>query len=433
MKNPKVETSTLPPTIPEYMDRRVVITGLGVVTSLGHDIDNFWANIVAGRSGIKTLTGFDTTGQRCQIGSEVSDFNSSEYFENSRDSKRADRYIQFSVAASKIACRHAGIDFSSEDPERIGVILGTAIGGLKTIEETQKGFLEKGHRKVSPFAIPMMIGNAAGGIVAMDLGVTGPNFCVSSACATGNHAVGEASKAIRLDEAEVMICGGSESTITDLAFAGFTNMRALSLRNDEPEKASRPFDQDRDGFVMGEGAGVVVLEELEHAKARGAEIICELVGYGTSADAFHPTMPHPDGKGAAQCMDRALKQARMNCDQVAYVNAHGTSTPQGDAAETKAIKKTFGEYSQKGLMVSATKSMTGHLLGAAGGVELAISALAIQNGIVPPTINLETPDPECDLDYVPNEAREAKIDAVLSNSFGFGGTNASLIVSRFEG
>ncbi len=415
------------------MERRVVITGLGVVTSLGWDLAEFWDNIINGRSGVKRVTAFDPSIHRCQIGAEILGFDSTTYFKNKRDAKRAERYIRFSVAASKMAVAHAGIDFLREDPERSGVILGTGVGGLQTIERTQDVFREGGPGKVSPFSIPMMVGNAAGGIVAMDYGITGPNFCVTSACATGSHAVGEAWKTLKFGDADVMIAGGSEATITDLAYAGFGNMRALSTRNDEPEKASRPFDQDRDGFVMGEGAGVIILEDLEHAKRRGAEIICELVGYGTSADAFHPTMPHPEGRGASQCMDRALKHSGLRPDQIDYVNAHGTSTPHGDLAETIAIKKTFGEHAKDALMVSSTKSMTGHMLGAAGGVELAISALTLQHQIVPPTINLETPDPKCDLDYVPNEAREARVQAVLSNSFGFGGTNAAVIVSKYQG
>lgn len=413
--------------------RRVVITGLGVVTSLGWDLDEFWDNIVNGRSGVKRIASFDPSNHKCQIGAEVDGIDFSQYFANSRDAKRAERFIQFSVTASKMASAHAGIDFSHQDPDRAGVILGTGIGGLQTVERTQRAYDEGGPGRVSTFAIPMMIANAAGGIVAMDYGITGPNFAVTSACSTGNHAIGEAWKTIRFGEADIMIAGGSESAITPLAFAGFSKMRAMSTRNNHPEAASRPFDADRDGFVMGEGAGVVILEELEHAKARGAHIICELTGYGTSADAYHPTAPHPEGRGASQCMDRAIKAAGISPDRIQYINAHGTSTTHGDIAETIAIKSSFGEHAKNGLMVSSTKSMTGHLLGAAGGVELAVSALAIETQTVPPTINLETPDPECDLDFVPNESREAKIDAVLSNSFGFGGTNASIIVSRFAG
>ncbi|MDF1826460.1 MAG: beta-ketoacyl-ACP synthase II [Verrucomicrobiales bacterium] len=415
------------------MDRRIVITGLGVVTSLGWDLDVFWKNIISGVSGIKRLESFDPSIHKCKIGAEVIGFDHTPYFNNSRDAKRAERFIQFSVAASKKAAAHAGLDFTTGDPERSGVFLGTGIGGLKTVEKNQKAYTAGGPGKVSPFAIPMMIGNAAGGIVAMDFDITGPNFCVTSACSTGNHAIGEAWKTILLGDADVMIAGGSEATITELAYSGFSNMRALSLRNDEPEKASRPFDQDRDGFVMGEGAGVVVMEDLEHARKRGANIIAEIVGYGTSADAYHPTAPHPDGRGASQCMNRSLKRAGLNPDQIQYVNAHGTSTPFGDVAETLAIKNSFGDYAKDGLQVSSTKSMTGHLLGGAGGVEMAICALAIQDQVIPPTINLDTPDPACDLDFVPHAARESRLDAVLTNSFGFGGTNASLILKKFEG
>lgn len=412
------------------MDRRVVITGLGVVTSLGWDLDTFWSNISNGKSGVRPLQGIDSTRLRCRIGAEVLGFDSNPYFQNKRDAKRAEQYIRYSVSASKMAADHAGIDFSATDPERAGVFLGTGVGGLKTVEKATATFQEHGPGKVSPFTIPMMIGNAAGGLVAMDFGITGPNLCVTSACATGNHAVGEAWKTIKFNDADVMIAGGSESTVTELCIAAFSNMRALSTRNDEPERASRPFDIDRDGFVMGDGAGVVILEELEHARARGADIICEIVGYGTSSDSYHPTLPHPEGRGARQCMERALKHSRLNPDDIDYVNAHGTSTPPGDISETEAIKALFGDHARKGLLVSSTKSMTGHLLGAAGGVELAISAMALREQVIPPTINLDNPDPRCDLDYVPHTAREVSFNTALSNSFGFGGTNASLILSR---
>ncbi len=328
------------------MNRRVAITGLGVVTSLGWDIDTFWSNLCEGRSGVRRITAFDPSDSRCQIGAEVRDFDSSRFFANSRDAKRAERYIQFSVSASKLAVDQAGLDFGQMgDPSRAGVFLGTGIGGLQTIEAGQQTMNERGPNKVSAFAIPMMIGNAAGGIVAMDLGITGPNFCVTSACATGCHAIGEAWKTIKFDDADVMIAGGSESAISRLSFAAFGNMRALSRRNDAPEAASRPFDLDRDGFVMGEGAGVVILEEMEFARKRGAEILGELVGYGTSADAYHPTMPHPQGRGASQCMERALTHARLNSAEIDYINAHGTSTPPGDLAETAAIRRSFGDRS----------------------------------------------------------------------------------------
>lgn len=412
------------------MHRRVVITGLGVVTSLGTDLSVFWNNLREGRSGIRRITGFDVSGLTCQVGAEVRDFDTSVFFENARDAKRADRYIQFSVAASKLAVRHAGLDFSKIDPERTGAYLGTGVGGLQTIETNQRIYHERGPSKVSAFGIPMMIGNAAGGIVAMDLGITGPNYCITSACATGTHAIGEAWRTIRTDDADLMIAGGSESALTSLGLAGFCKMRALTQRNDDPERASRPFDRDRDGFVMGEGAGVVILEERESALRRRADILCEVLGYGTSADAFHPTMPHPEGRGARQCMERALRKARVDASDVDYVNAHGTATPLGDVAETLAIKKVFGEHAFNGLAISSTKSMTGHLLGAAGGVEVAAAAMTLRDGVIPPTINLENADPECDLDYVPREARERKVDIALSNSFGFGGTNASLVLGK---
>lgn len=412
------------------MERRVVITGLGVVTSLGWDLERFWSDILNGRSGVTKIRSFDSSEHRCQIGAEILDFDPYPFFENRRDAKRAERFIQFSVAASKMAWAQAGIDLGRTDPEKVGAYLGTGIGGLRTVERSQQAYTEGGPHKVSPFAIPMMIGNASGGIVAMDLGISGPNFCITSACSTGNHAIGEAWRTIRTDDADVMIAGGSEATITELAFAGFSNMRALSTRNDEPARASRPFEKNRDGFVMGEGAGVVILEEREHARRRGADILAELVGYGVSADAYHPTAPHPEGRGAAQCMERALKRARLSPEKIGYINAHGTSTPFGDVAETLGIKKTFGSHASDGLAVSSTKSMTGHLLGAAGGVELAISALALRDQVLPPTINYEEPDPECDLDFVPNTAREVSCEYALSNSFGFGGTNASLILAR---
>ncbi len=410
--------------------RRVVITGLGVVTSLGCEVETFWRNLLSGKSGVGPVTHFDPSGVPSRIGAEVRDFDTSGYFANHRDAKRADRYIGLSVAASKIAVKQSGLDFSTGDPGKAGVYLGTGIGGLRLIDEGIGALRSGGYGKLSPFIIPMMIGNAAGGIVAMDFGITGPNFCVTSACASGTHAIGEAWRTIQFGDADVMIAGGSESIIMYIAYAGFSKMKALSVRNDDPAGASRPFDRDRDGFVMGEGAGVVVLEEYEHAKRRGADILCELSGYGTSADAFHPTIPHPEGRGASECMERALARAGLNPDQIGYINAHGTSTPQGDLAETLAIKRSFGDHARNGLAISSTKSMTGHLLGAAGGVELAACVLALRDGVVPPTINLENPDPECDLDYVPNEARELKCKAILSNSFGFGGTNASLVVQR---
>ncbi len=395
---------------------------------MGHDLATLWENLKTGRSGVRQITTFDTSPIRCKIGAEVLDFDGDKWFNNHRDAKRADRFIQFAMAASKMAVAQAGLDCSAYDPRRIGVYMGSGIGGLQAIETNHLVALNEGYNKVSAFGIPMMIGNAAGGLVAMDLGVTGPNFCIVSACATGSHNIGEAWRTIKFGDADVMVAGGSESPMTLLAMSGFAKMRALSLRNEEPEKASRPYDKDRDGFVMGEGAGVVLLEEYEFARKRGADIICELAGYGTTADAFHPTLPHPEGRGASECMERAMAHARVNPEDVGYINAHGTSTPPGDIVETRAIKRSFGDYARNGLQVSSTKSMTGHLLGAAGGVELAATAMALRHGVLPPTINLDTPDPECDLDYVPHTARECKIKVALSNSFGFGGNNASLVL-----
>jgi 3-oxoacyl-[acyl-carrier-protein] synthase II len=395
---------------------------------MGHDLATLWENLKAGRSGVRQIESFDTSPIRCKIGAEVRDFDGDKWFKNHRDAKRADRFIQFAMAASKMAVAQAGLDCSSYDPRRIGVYMGSGIGGLQAIETNHIVALNEGYNKVSAFGIPMMIGNAAGGLVAMDLGVTGPNFCIVSACATGSHNIGEAWRTIKFGDADVMVAGGSESPMTLLAMAGFSKMRALSQRNEDPERASRPYDRDRDGFVMGEGAGVVVLEEYEFARKRGADIICELVGYAATADAFHPTLPHPEGRGASDCMNRAMEHAQVNPQDVGYINAHGTSTPPGDIVETRAIKRSFGDYARNGLQVSSTKSMTGHLLGAAGGVELAATAMALREGILPPTINLDNPDPECDLDYVPHTARESKIKVALSNSFGFGGNNASIVL-----
>lgn len=410
------------------MERRVVVTGLGVVTSMGHDVATLWQHLKSGRSGVRQITTFDPSPIRCRIGAEVLDFEGEKWFNNHRDAKRADRFIQFAMAASKMAVAQAGIDCAAHDPRRIGVYMGSGIGGLQAIETNHLVALQEGYNKVSAFGIPMMIGNAAGGLVAMDLGVTGPNFCIVSACATGSHNIGEAWRTIKFGDADVMVAGGSESPMTLLAMSGFAKMRALSLRNEEPERASRPYDKDRDGFVMGEGAGVVVLEEYEFARRRGAEILCELAGYGATADAFHPTLPHPEGRGASECMDLAMRHAGVNPEEVGYINAHGTSTPPGDIVETRAIKRSFGAYAKDGLQVSSTKSMTGHLLGAAGGVELAATVMALREGVLPPTINLDTPDPECDLDYIPHTARESRIKVALSNSFGFGGNNASLVL-----
>ena len=415
------------------MDRRVVITGMGVVSPIGNDLDTFWSSLLAGRSGIRHIQQMDTTEYDCKIGGEVVDFDAGPWFNNHKDARRADRFAQLAMAASKMAAADSGMEMDKIDPTRVGVMVGSGIGGLGTLETQHTSLIQKSPSRVSPFTIPMMIANIASGMISMEWGACGPNMCIVTACATSNHNIGEAWRMLKFGDADVFVAGGSEATITAMGLSGFGNMKALSLRNDEPERASRPFDKDRDGFVMGEGAGVVVIEELGHALKRGARIYCELIGYGVSADAYHLTSPHPEGVGASRCMEMALRHGGVTPEQVDYVNAHGTSTGLGDVCETKAIKRTFGDYAKDGLIVSSTKSMTGHLLGAAGGVELAACVKAINEGVVPPTINLDDPDPQCDLDYVPHTARERKIDVALSNSFGFGGHNASLLVRRFEG
>ncbi|MEM7010867.1 MAG: beta-ketoacyl-ACP synthase II [Verrucomicrobiota bacterium] len=413
------------------MDRRVVVTGIGVLSPLGNDLESTWKNLVAGKSGIDRLTAFDVEDYPCKIGGEVKDFDPKPFFNNPKDTKRSDRYTQFAMAASKMAVENSGIDFEQTDNDRIGVMVGSGIGGLKTLEEQIEVRLTKGPKRVSPFVIPMMISNIASGQISMEYGLRGPNMVIVTACATSNHNIGEAWRMIKFGDADAFIAGGSEASIAPMGLAGFSNMRALSLRNDEPQRASRPFDVGRDGFVMGEGAGVVVIEELEHAKNRGANILCELSGYGVSADAHHMTAPHPEGDGARRCMENAMRHAKVNPDEMDYANAHGTSTPVGDICEIRAMKAAFGDHARNGLLVSSTKSMTGHLLGAAGGVELAACAMAIRDGVVAPTINLDDPDPEADLDCVPHTAREAKIDTAISNSFGFGGHNASIVLQRF--
>jgi 3-oxoacyl-[acyl-carrier-protein] synthase II len=411
-------------------ERRVVITGIGVITPLGNDKEEFWKNILAGKSGIRRIQSMDTTAYDCKIAGEVVGFDPTPYFNNHKEARRADRYFQFAMAASKLAVKDSGINPDAVDPHRVGVMVGSGIGGLGTIETQYQVLLEKSPSRVSPFLIPMMITNIASGMIAGEYGFMGPNMCVVTACATSNNNIGEAWRMIKFGDADCMVVGGSEASIRPCGLAGFGNMKALSMRNDDPEKASRPFDKDRDGFVMGEGAGVVVIEDLEHAKKRGAHIYCELVGYGATADAYHLTAPHPEGLGAMKCMEMALRHAKMNIGEVQYINAHATSTPVGDVCETKAIKRTFGDHAKK-LLVSSTKSMTGHLLGAAGGVELAASIFALRDQVAPPTINVENQDPECDLDVVPNTPRPAKIDAALSNSFGFGGHNAAVLVRKF--
>lgn len=416
----------------QIMERRVVITGMGVLSPVGNDLDTFWNSLTAGKSGIGLIEAFDTSDYSCKIGGEVKDFDAGQFFKNPKDARRADRFAQLGMAASKLALEDSGVDLDKVDRDNFGVMVGSGIGGLKTLEDQHEALIKKSPSRVSPFTIPMMITNIASGMVSMDYDLRGPNMCIVTACATANNNIGEAWRIIKFGDADAMVAGGSEASIAPMGLSGFGNMRALSLRNDDPESASRPYDTGRDGFVMGEGAGVMVLEELEHAKKRGARIYCELVGYGISADAYHLSAPHPEGHGAARCMNMALKHGKLNPTDVQYLNAHGTSTPLGDVCETKAIKVSFGDHAKDGLLVSSTKSMTGHLLGAAGGVELAACVKAIETGIVPPTINLADQDPECDLDYCANEARELKIDAAVSNSFGFGGHNACCAVKRFE-
>jgi 3-oxoacyl-[acyl-carrier-protein] synthase II len=412
--------------------RRVVITGLGVVTPLGNDVKTFWGNLKNGVSGIDTISNFDAAQFDCRIAGEVRDFNPAQYFRNPKDVRRTDRYAQFAMAASKMALEDAGMDTAAlDDPTRFGVVIGSGIGGLKTLEDQHTILMTKGPGRLSPFTIPMMISNIASGLVSMEFGLCGPNFATVSACATACHAIGEAWRMIHYGEADAFLAGGAEATIVPMGIGGFAAMKALSTRNEEPKRASRPFDRDRDGFVMGEGAGIVVLEELEHARKRGAEVYCELAGYGLSSDAYHMTSPLPEGEGAARCMQSALQAAGVNSNEVDYVNAHGTSTSIGDVCETKAVKALFGDHARNGLVVSSTKSMTGHLLGAAGAAEMAVCVLAIKEGLVPPTINLENPDPECDLDYVPNTAREMKVRVAVNNSFGFGGHNATLVAREF--
>jgi 3-oxoacyl-[acyl-carrier-protein] synthase II len=401
---------------------RVVITGLGAVVSIGHDVAGLWSALLAGRSGVKRVASFDPAAFACQIGAEVSDWDAANHMDP-KEVRRNDRYTHFGFVAARQAVADSGLDLSREDGDRIGVILGSGIGGMHTYETQLRTLWERGPRKVSPFTIPSLIGNMCSGLVAIEFGARGPNFGVVSACASGTHALGEAAHAIRRGEADMMIAGGSEAAITPFAYASFCAMKAMSTRNGEPAKASRPFDRTRDGFVMGEGAGVLVLESLDHARQRGGRIYCELAGYAATSDGFHITQPDPGGKGLALAMRRALASGGIAPGEVDYINAHGTSTPYNDKFETLAIKNVFGEHAGK-LAVSSTKSMTGHLLGAAGGIESVICAKAIETGWIPPTINLETPDPDCDLDYVPKKARFVRVRTAMSNNLGFGGQNA---------
>ncbi|HEX3357920.1 MAG TPA: beta-ketoacyl-ACP synthase II [Tepidisphaeraceae bacterium] len=411
------------------MRRRVVITGLGVITSLGEVVDEYWEALCAGKSGIKTVTRWDTSQFPVKFGGECTNFDITKYGIDVREAKRLDRFGQFGLAASINAVRDSGVDFAKEQTDRCGVIIGSGIGGLETLEEQNHILDTRGVSRVSPFTVPRLMVNAASGNVSIQFGITGPNTAVATACATGSNAIGDAGRYIQFDMADIMIAGGSEATLCRIGMASFAAARALSTRNEAPEKASRPWDVDRDGFVMGEGAGIVILEEYEHAKARGAKIYCELVGYGMSGDAHHITAPHEDGRGAAMAMKYALRDAQLNGDSINYINAHGTSTQLGDLAETRAIKSTFGDYARK-LAISSTKSQLGHLLGASGGVEAVATAMVIQRNLVPPTINLDNPDTECDLDYVPHKARDLKVTYAMSNSFGFGGHNASLLFKK---
>ena len=410
------------------MKRRVVVTGLGVISAIGCAKEEFWDNLIKGKSGVGPLTHFDATQYDSRIAGEVKNF-APHPFISSKDLRRMERFVQFGVTAAKNAIDDSGLDVSKEDPYRIGVIVGSGIGSLRIIEEQYKVILEKGPSRVTPFLIPMLIVNMAAGHISIMIGVKGPNLCTTTACASGSHAIGDAMRIVQYGDADVMIAGGTESCITALGIGGFCALKALSTRNNEPERASRPFDKDRDGFVMAEGCGIVVLEELEHAKKRNAKIYGEIVGYGMTGDAYHMTAPDPEAEGPARCMANALKDANLKPEDVSYINAHGTSTSLNDKIETLAIKKIFGSFAKK-VPISSTKSMMGHQLGAAGAVEFVICCLSIERSIIPPTINYENPDPDCDLDYVPNKARKIKVNACLSNSLGFGGHNATLCVKK---
>ncbi|MFN7812867.1 MAG: beta-ketoacyl-ACP synthase II [Planctomycetia bacterium] len=411
--------------------RRAVVTGLGVVTPLGRPLGLVWDRLVRGESGVGPISLFDVTGYKVQFGGQVPWEPEKEDIAGPKELKRLDRFTQFAIAAAKDAVADSGIDFSRDDPYRCGVAIGSGIGGLWEFEVQEERLLHKGIDKVSPFTIPKLMVNSASGHVSSLYGIKGPNFAVATACASAANSLGSALRAIEYGDADVMVSGGSEAALTPIGLAGFQNMRALSFRTDAPQRASRPFDVDRDGFVLSEGAGVVVIEELEHARARGARIYAELRGYGASGDAGHITQPDEEGRGAGHAMAMALRDAGLNPDAVQYINAHGTSTPLGDKAETAAVKRVFGDHARR-LAISSTKSQLGHTLGASGGIELVVCSLTIHHGVITPTINLETPDPECDLDYTPNAARQARVDVAMSNSFGFGGHNASLVLARLD-
>ncbi len=413
-------------------ERRVVITGMGVVTPIGNDLPTFWENAKNGVSGISPIDAFDTTGYDCQFAGQIRNFEPKNFFNNPKDVRRTDRFAQLALAAAKMAMSDSGVDVEKVNRERFGVIVSSGIGGLKTLEDQHTALVERGPGRVSPFTIPMLISNMASGLISMEYGLQGPNFCIVTACATSNNAIGESWRMIKFGDADIFLAGGSEASIIPIGVSAFAAMKALSTRNDDPQRASRPWDRDRDGFVMSEGAGVVVVEELEHAKARGARIYCELAGYGLSADAHHMTAPPPDGGGAVRAMHMALNHAHVRPDQIDYINAHATSTGLGDLCETRAIKTVFGEQA-KSVSISSTKSMTGHLLGGAGAVEMAACALAIRDSVIPPTINLDNPDEGCDLDYTPHVAKEKMVHVVVNNSFGFGGHNATLVAAEFTG
>lgn len=414
------------------MERRVVVTGLGVVTPIGHEVGTFWTNLIAGQCGVDTITAFDASAFDTRIAAEVRNFDASPAFPSPKEVRRNDRYSQFGVHAAWQALKDSGLDLDKIDRDRAGVMIGSGIGGLATTCDQHKVLLERGPGRMSPFTIPMLISNMCSGLVSMYWGLRGPNIATVSACATSTHALGEAWRTIKMGDADIIVAGGAEATIIPIGIGGFCAMKAMSTRNDDPKRASRPFDKNRDGFVMGEGAGVLVLEELAHAKARGARIYAEIAGYGNTADAHHLTAPSPGGEGAGRCMKMALRNAGLNPEDISYINCHGTATPQGDIAETQAIKTVFGEHARK-LAISSTKGATGHMLGAAGAVETVVCIKAIENDVVPPTINYETPDPECDLDCVPNVARELTVNAIVNNSFGFGGHNATIVAKKFKG
>jgi len=412
-------------------ERRVVVTGLGVITPIGNDVPSFWQALKAGKSGVGKITTFDASKFDSQIAAEIKDFHPELYGISVKEMKRMEKFVQYALASTQQALESANLDLEKENLEKIGVLIGSGIGGLDRMEEEHSNYLKKGPGKISPFLIPSLIVNEASGQIAIAFGLRGPNSCVATACASGAHAIGDAFRIIERGEADIMVAGGTESCITPLGVGGFCSLKALSRRNNQPEKASRPFDAERDGFVMAEGAGIVILEELEHARKRNAPIYAEMVGYGMSCDAYHITAPDPTGRGGAQAMEAAIKDAGLSIQDIDYINAHGTSTKLNDKVETLAIKLALKEHAKK-VMVSSTKSMTGHLLGAAGGVEFVVCCLAVKEDIVVPTINYEYPDPECDLDYVPNTARDTAVNIALSNSLGFGGHNATLIVKKFK-